>query len=216
MIGSLNSSEWYKLSRVRSQDAIARVRRIYRLLDGFEIPREDERAVERSRGSATYGELMPTATVRMLEQLQLSRADVFYDLGAGVGKVVLLAALTTPVARAVGIELARRRVELGTRALARARAERLSGAERAALHEDDMLRCPLEDATVVYTCSTAFSSAFMRKLVRRLAKLPKLRTLVSLQDFDEHRSFELAGVARLDASWKRRTRVHFYRRVDKN
>jgi SAM-dependent methyltransferase len=195
---------------VRSQDAVARLRRIYRDIDGFPISREDLRRVERSRSSATYGELMPTATVRLLEQLALTRRDVFYDLGAGVGKVVLLAAITTPVARAIGIELAPQRVARGQLALAAARAEKLPGARRAALLEADMLRCPLEDATVVYTCSTAFPSAFMRQLMRRLAQLPRLRTIVSLQDFDQHRGFELVAVPRLDASWKRRTQVHIY------
>ncbi len=197
---------------MRSQDAIARLRRIYRPLDGFAIPPEDVRAVERSRGSATYGELMPTATVRLLEQLELTRRDVFYDLGAGIGKVVLLAALTTPVARAIGVELSPRRVAAGNQGLALARAEGLRGAKRASLIEADMLRCELDDATVVYTCSTAFSSAFMRKLLRRLALLPRLRTLVSLQDFDDHPSFELVATPRLDASWKRGTKVHVYSR----
>lgn len=192
------------------QDAVARLRRIYREIDGFAISREDERTVERSRSSATYGELMPTATVRLLEQLALTRRDVFYDLGAGVGKVVLLAAITTPVARAIGVELAPQRVARGQLALAAARAEALPGAKRATLIEADMLRCPLEDATVVYTCSTAFPSAFMRRLMRRLAQLPRLRMIVSLRDFDRHPGFELAATPRLDASWKRRTKIHIY------
>jgi SAM-dependent methyltransferase len=193
-----------------NHEAITRVRRIYRPLDGFAIPREDVRTVERSRGSAIYGELMPTATVRLLEQLELTRADVFYDLGAGVGKVVLLAALTTPVKRAIGIELSPRRVATGNEALALACAERLRGAERASLIEADMLRCDLADATVVYTCSTAFSHAFVRKLVRRLASLPKLRMVVSLQELDDDCGFEPLATPRLDASWKRGTKVHVY------
>jgi hypothetical protein len=197
---------------VRSQDAVARLRRIYREIDGFAISREDVRSVERSRSSATYGELMPTATLRLLEQLALTRRDVFYDLGAGVGKVVLLAAITTPVARAIGVELAPQRVVRGQLALAAARAEALPGAKRATLIEADMLRCPLEDATIVYTCSTAFPSAFMRRLMRRLAQLPRLRTIVSLQDFDRHPGFQLVATPRLDASWKRRTKIHIYAR----
>lgn len=200
---------------MRSEDAIARVRRLYREIDGFVIPREDVQTVERSRSSSTYGELMPTATVRLLEQLELTRRDVFYDLGAGVGKVVLLAAITTPVARAIGLELASQRVADGQRALTAARAQRLPGSRRAALIEADILRHPLDDATVVYTCSTAFPSGFMRRLQRRLAQLPRLRTVVSLQDFDEHRGFELIDTVRLDASWKRRTNVHIYARKNK-
>jgi SAM-dependent methyltransferase len=197
---------------MRRQDVLARVRRIYRSIDGFGIPREDERIVARSRSSATYGELMPTATVRLLEQLALTRRDVFYDLGAGVGKVVLLAAATTPVARAVGVELSPERVARGQSTLAAAVTEGIPGARRATLIEADMLRCPLDDATVVYTCSTAFPSAFMRRLARRLAQLPRLRAVVSLQDFDRVRGFELSEIPRLDASWKRRTQIHIYRR----
>jgi SAM-dependent methyltransferase len=188
------------------------LRQVYRGLDGFSISLADERRVAGSNGSPTYGELLPTATLRLLAQLELDRRDQFVDLGAGVGKVVLLAAMTTNVRAALGIELSTTRVAVAQQALARARRARVRGATRVRMLEADMLRCPLEDATVVYTCSTAFSSAFMRRLVRRLATLPKLRMLVSLQDLDPHRAFELREVMRLDASWTRRTQVHVYSR----
>lgn len=195
-----------------SEDPSVRLRRIYRELDGFLIPPGDVRTVERSRGSATYGELMPSASLRLLAQLDLRRHDVFYDLGAGIGKLVLLAAMTTPVGRACGVELSPQRAALGQQAFGRARASRVPGARRASLIQADMLRCPLADATVVYTCSTAFSSTFMARLVRRLARLPNLRTLVSLRELDEHPAFEQVAAPRLDASWKRRTKVHIYAR----
>ncbi|PRP90526.1 Histone methylation protein DOT1 [Enhygromyxa salina] len=194
-------------------DARAQLRRLYRGLDGFEIPREDERKVARSRGSSTYGELMPTATIRLLAQLELGRRDHFVDLGAGLGKVVLLAAMTTKVGRARGVELSPARVAIAEQALARAKRERIPGVSRAAFVEDDMLRCDLDEATVIYTCSTAFSAAFMARLQRRLATLPRLRRLASLQDFDPHPAFELREIYKLDASWKRRTKVHVYARV---
>jgi hypothetical protein len=198
---------------MRTAEALAVARRLYREADGFEIPPADERVVARSKGSSTYGELMPTATARMLAALELGRDDVFFDLGAGVGKVVLLAALLTEVGQAVGVELASRRVALGCRVLDEARREQHPGADRAALIEADMLRCELEAATVIYTCSTAFSSTFMRRLVRRLATLPKLRTFVSLQDIDDHPAFELVDTLSLDASWRRRAKAHVYART---
>ena len=184
--------------------------RLYRGVDGFEISRADERRVQRSRGSPTYGELMPTASLRLFEALELGRRDVLYDLGAGVGKLVLLAALATPVRRAVGIELSQARVGRGQRVLAQARRERLRGAGRAELRRGDMLREVLDEATVIYTCSTAFSSPFMQRLAARVATLPKLRAFVSLRDLDPDPAFELREVPRLDASWKRRTKVHIY------
>lgn len=194
-------------------DPRATLRQLYRGLDGFPIAPADERRVAQSDGSPTYGELLPTATLRLLAQLDLDRRDQFVDLGAGIGKVVLLAAMTTAVGSALGIELSATRVAVAQQALARARRARVPGVGRVRMLEADMLRCPLDDATVIYTCSTAFSSAFMRRLVRRLAKLPKLRTLVSVQDLDPHRAFELREVMRLDASWTRRTEVYLYSRT---
>ena len=189
------------------------LRRLYRGVDGFEIPAKDERRVERSRGSALYGELMPTATLRLLELLELGPGDRFVDLGAGLGKVVLFAAMHTEAGRVFGVELSPTRVALAEQILARAQAQRLPGAERASIVEGDMMRVPLTWATVIYTCSTAFSEAFMNRLGRRLAKLPKLRTIATLQDFEEHpKGFELAAIHRLDATWKRRTKVHIYKR----
>lgn len=193
-------------------DPRATLRQLYRGLDGFAISPADERRVAGSDGSPTYGELLPTATLRLLAALELDRRDQFVDLGAGVGKVVLLAAMSTAVGSALGVELSATRVAVARQALERARRARVRGARRVRLLEADMLRCPLDDATVIYTCSTAFSSAFMRRLVRRLAKLPKLHTLVSLQDLDPHRAFELREVLRLDASWTRRTQVYVYSR----
>jgi SAM-dependent methyltransferase len=194
-------------------DPRATLRQLYRGLDGFPISSDDEHRVARSDGSPTYGELLPTATLRMLAQLDLDRRDQFVDLGAGIGKVVLLAAMTTAVGRVLGVELSATRVAVAQQALTRARRARVPGVGRVRMLEADMLRCPLEDATVIYTCSTAFSSAFMRRLVRRLAKLPKLRMLVSLQDLDPNRASELRETMRLDASWTRRTEVYVYSRT---
>ncbi len=194
-------------------DPRVHLRLLYRGIDGFEISRQDERQVARSRGSSIYGELQPTATLRLLERLDLGPDDVFYDLGAGVGKVVLLAALTTSVGRAVGIELARGRFEAAERAFTQARRERLPGARRAVMRNADLLTTELDDATVIYSCSTAFSTPFMRKLTRRLATLPRLRLFASLQDLDPHPAFEPCDVLRLDASWRRATQVHVYRRI---
>jgi SAM-dependent methyltransferase len=194
-------------------DPRATLRQIYRGLDGFRISAVDERRVAGSKGSAIYGELQPAATLKLLERLELSRGDRFFDLGAGIGKVALLAAMATPVGRSVGVELSGTRIALAELALARARDAKVRGVGRVRLLAGDMLRCPLDDATVIYTCSTAFSPAFMRRLIRRLARLPKLRTLVSLQELEPHRAFELREVVRLDATWERRTRVRIYDRA---
>jgi SAM-dependent methyltransferase len=186
------------------------LRHLYRGIDAFAISRQDARAVKQSRGSDTYGELQPAATLKLLEYLQLRRRDVFVDLGSGAGKVAIAAGLYTQVGRARGVELSRERHALACEAKARALKERLISKRTCELIHGDIRRTSLEDATVVYTCSTAFSTPFLMTIARRLARLPKLRCFASFRDLDPHPRFELADTLPLDVSWRRRAILYVY------
>jgi predicted RNA methylase len=187
------------------------VRALYREVDGFEIPRVDEKRVWASKGSPTYGEIMPTAMVRLLEYLELDASDVFYDLGAGVGKVVMMAALATDVGRAVGIELSRSRIAKGRRVLERAEHREIVACGRIELRNEDILKTKLDDATVIYTCSTAFRLAFTLRIMARVARLRRALTFVSTQVLEPRRAFRLVDTLRLDMSWRRKSKVYVYR-----
>ena len=187
------------------------IRQLYRDLDGFEIPGAEERAIRSSKGSPIYGEMMPAATEHLLRFLDLGEGDVFYDLGAGSGKVVLQAAMTAPLRKAVGVELSATRVGLARAALKAARRRRLLRARACAFRHEDFLHTYLADATVIYTCSTAFSFRFMAMLADRVAGLRRQLRFVTLQELEDPRGFELIEVLRLDMSWKRRSEVHVYR-----
>lgn len=192
-------------------DPRAIVRGLYRGIDGFEIPRVDERRVRKARSSPTYGEIMPTAALRMLESLRLGPRDVFMDLGCGVGKVCMMAALATGVRKVVGVELASRRIEYARRVVAQAEKAGLVARRRVELHEGDILRADFSRATVIYTCSTAFPLSFMHGLMRRLAAMDRPLTFVSTQILDEHPAFEPSDVLRLDMSWRRKSKTYVYR-----
>ena len=43
----------------------------------------------RSGSAATYGELTPRGTLTVLDWLAPAEGDVFFDLGSGIGKVVI-------------------------------------------------------------------------------------------------------------------------------
>jgi SAM-dependent methyltransferase len=196
---------------VDREDPRAVVRTLYREVDGFEIPRPDEKRVWASKGSPTYGEIMPTASLQLVRYLDLGREDVFYDLGAGVGKVVMMAALATDVARAVGVELSRSRVAKARRVLERAEDRAVVVRDRVELRNEDILKTSLEDATVIYTCSTAFRLEFMLKIMTKVARLPRPVTFVSTQVLEPRRAFRHVETLRLDMSWRRRSKVYVYR-----
>jgi SAM-dependent methyltransferase len=202
----------------RPPDADPRLvlRRAYRDEDGYELhgyeaDEADEARVLATNSSHVYGEIMPTATDRLIEHLHLRKDDVFYDLGSGVGKVVLQVALRAPIRRVVGVELARRRHRIARRVLHVVQATGLLRARECELRCADFMRAPLHDATLIYTCSTAFSTPFMNELCARLARLTTGLRWVSTQDLDENPWFQLEDVLRLDMSWRRRSKVHVYR-----
>ncbi len=192
------------------RDVRAQLRRLYAGIDGFEIPREDAKAVKSSRSSPVYGELMPTGTMRLWEHLAMSEQDAFYDLGCGVGKVVLHAAMALSLKRCVGVELSATRVALARTALERARAADALATHSCELREADIMTTDLSDATVIYACSTAFPMGFNKRLTKRLAQLQEGLTFVSLQLLEPNPWFEKRKSLALDTSWRRRAPVHVY------
>ena len=187
------------------------MRRLYRDVDGFEIAASQERRIERTKSSATYGEIMPSATVRMVDALRLGPDDTFVDLGSGVGKVVVTAALCSNVGRSVGVELALDRHRQATGVVEAAEADGSLQPGRVELRNEDILRTDLSSATVLYTCSTAFPYAFTERLARRVTKLGRRVRFVTLQELDNDLpGFALEQVLRLDMSWARKRKVHVY------
>jgi hypothetical protein len=104
------------------------------------------------------------------EQARLGPDHTLVDLGAGQGKVVLLAALLTG-ARALGIELDPRAV---TRAQAAAAA---LGLDRAEFVQGDIRSAPLPEADVYYMFSPFLGSAEVVRRLRPIAVRRQIRLL---------------------------------------
>jgi SAM-dependent methyltransferase len=188
------------------------IRKLYTDVEAYVIPRSEEQAIRKSMGSPTYGEMTPTSVQRLLDHLDLGDRDVFYDLGSGTGKIVIQTAMTVPIRKAVGIELSTSRHRDAKRVLGKVRKEGLLAARACSFRNEDLASSYLSDATVVYSCSTAFSLRFMKVIARKLESLNRDLTFVSLQELDPPRNrFELTHTLRLDMTWHRRTAVYVYR-----
>ena len=197
----------------RREDPREVLRRLYGDEHGYGLRPDEDAEVMATGSSSTYGEIMPTAAARLVELLRLGPGDAFFDLGSGIGKVVLQVAMSAAVDQCVGIELVPSRHRIARRMLARLRPTGLLRASTVSFRRADFMRARLGPATVVYTCSTAFSTPFMNELAARLARLrPGLRW-VSTQDLDDNDWFRLEAIHRLDMSWRRRSKVHVYRLV---
>lgn len=194
-----------------AESPVQLIKRLYPDVDPlYDLPAQEERAVKRSKSSSLYGEITPSAAKQLFGYLELKPRDVFYDLGSGVGKVVMQAALSTKARKVVGVELARSRYKLAEQVRKQAVKEGLIRADKAEFRCEDLMKTDLSDATFIYTCSTAFPPAFMRRLTRHLATLRKDLIFISLQDVDDTPFFEHIDTLRLDMTWKPDTPVHVY------
>jgi len=187
--------------------------RIYRDICGFEIPKIEEAAIRKSKGSPIYGEITYASLTKLFNYLEISENDIVYDLGSGVGKVVIYTALCTKVGRAIGIELSESRHRDAVKALSEAQQINNKLLGRCEFINDDLTTVDLSRASVIYTCSTAFSLGFMKKVTARLSTLSHEFRLVTLQELPEAKPFKLIDKLRLDMSWVRQTPVYIYRRV---
>ncbi len=194
-----------------SPDPRAVIHRLYRDQYGYKLSEADKQRVLATRSSPTYGEILPHATTELAQELKLGPDDTFYDLGSGLGKVVLQLAMSVPLAGCFGLELVRNRHRIASNMLARVREQGLLLAAACEFHRANFMSAPLDDATVVYTCSTAFSAEFMNELAAHLARLPVGLRWVSTRGVQPNPWFEVETALWLDMSWRRATKVQVHR-----
>jgi tRNA G46 methylase TrmB len=125
---------------------------------------------------------LPPSQQQQADQQQ--QPPVFIDLGSGLGRVVMQAALLCgrQFSRYIGLELSTSRLEQAETVLARLREEAGRQQDIAAsdalarvdFYEEDVTQSPwLDAASHVFICSTAFGAVACRQIVDRLAASDK-------------------------------------------
>lgn len=187
--------------------------RIYKNICGYEIDKSDEKLIRKFKGSPIYGEITQKSVEMLYEYLSINKDDVLYDLGSGVGKVVLQVAIKTPIKKAIGIEISKERYDGSLQALSNAKNFFNSIDKKVKFINDSLLNIDLKNASIIYTCSTAFSQGFMKEMTNYLGLYKHPFRLVSLQELPDNKLFKLEEVLKLDMSWIKKTSVHVYQRL---
>jgi len=188
------------------------VNKLFKDVDGWDYADTDNRRVIGSLAS-TYGELTPRGVQRLLNVLQFKESDVFCDLGSGVGKVVLQVAMAVSLKKCIGVELVESRCRSAKTVLRTAQGQGLIKAKRVSFRCESFLDSNISDATVVYMCSTCYSTNLMRRIVRKIKGIKKRPvTVVTLRQFDRnHRGFQFIRNVKLDASWSSNVEAAIYK-----
>lgn len=190
------------------------IRNLYRDTDGKLLhgPGPGGRRLRLGSG-AVYGELTVAGVTELARYLEMGGQDVFYDIGSGIGKLVLQLACTLRLKRIVGIEIAGERYDASRIALERARGLGLLKTADCVFRHEDALKSDLSDATVVYTCSTCFPDALLYRLASKVAQLTTNPPFITLKPLHpkKPRSLELIDGIDLAASWSPRLSAYVYR-----
>ena len=180
--------------------------------NGYNIPKSESDLIASSGGNSTYGEITPEGVHRLIQELGIYPNDVFFDLGSGLGKMVIQMYLETPVKKSIGIELSSQRFRLAEQAKDLLRAQGHYDRKRELrFSNSNILNVPLDEATIIFTNSLCFSDEFMQKLLKQMSRLPKLHTVISTKQFPENPYLILSKQLLLPMSWSQQSPVYIYR-----
>lgn len=198
LIGILGIS----ISRAEPADPKAYLQMVYEGKGGYTIPSEEITTIQKEGGHPQYGEIPYDSAAHILSDLNITKQDVFYDLGSGVGKLVLQVYLTTPVKRSVGIELSPTRWKIAEASQNQAAKDdhMVAGRELSFLHQN-IRQVPLTDATVCFLSGIAFPAPLIQFIMDRLAGLEHEVKVISVLSLPEHKNFKLVKTYNLPMSW---------------
>lgn len=186
------------------------LRQAYKDVWAYTIPRDEDKNIRRTSSSSLYGEITFGSLDKVIQYLKLNKDDVFFDLGSGVGKVVMQVAMTTPVKKVVGVELSNSRYKEARKAARLLQSQGYVEPRKYSFKNEDILETNLKNATVIYSCSTAFPMKFMNKFTKKLGELKRPLRIVTTQELPENKYFELVDKLQLDMSWARKTSVYVF------
>ncbi|POM77943.1 Histone methylation protein [Phytophthora palmivora] len=166
------------------------------------------------------GEILPQGITKLLDELRkigpIDERNVFLDIGAGLGNIVVHVALATAVQKAIGIELREDVYQLGLQMIGENVHSRLRS--RLLMTCGDVAeaklsrRLPYEQATIVYWNNVLFEPHVIEIVKEHLSYMSDIRFFIStVQICPRHREpcfsgfcslFELLKEVALPCSWK--------------
>jgi precorrin-6B methylase 2 len=165
--------------------------RLYAKVPAYEIAQREKKRIGKEDASVTYGEIVPQAFHEVLSAVSPREGEVFYDLGSGTGKATILAALTFPFSRSVGIELLPGLGDAARQVLSQFDSEvrPTLGPEyqqrQIEFIDGDFLQADLSQADIVFAHGTCYPHELIGQLGAKLAELkPGARVVLAGHTFD--------------------------------
>lgn len=159
----------------------------------------------------TYGEILYPSVNKIIDYIgDVGPEDVFYDLGSGIGKVGLQFFMKTPVKKACGIEASEKRHLYAEKVYNQVKKEfpdlYLGGRELKS-KQGNFLTSGIEDATIIYSCSTCFSEELLSDIGKLIDTCPNIRYVVSMKQIPS--KLPLVTTLDIECTWDK-TKCYVY------
>lgn len=187
------------------------INKAYMNVSGFGISPEDSKKFEQLGCASTYGEITFQGVDTLLTKLKLTNNDVFYDLGCGVGKMVVQVYLGSPVKKSVGIELCHDRAQKALNIKEQLIKDNKIEKDRTlAFYQESFLDSNLDDATIIYLASTCFPEDLMKKITDKIETLKPGLRIATLKKLAESAKLKLVEEFILPMTWSDSTTAYLY------
>lgn len=144
----------------------------------------------------TYGLISDGGIDMFLNDISLTKRDVFYDLGSGVGNVCDRVFKTTPVRKCVGIEYDRVRYNESLQLSKQNTTRQMKFIHGNFMYQD------WSDATVLFMDSIMFTFETLQKIEHKArTTCPNLRYVISMKKLPSNSSFKYLKTEKVNVSW---------------
>lgn len=192
--------------------------RLFCDVDGHALSSAARAKLHLSSTEYVYGEILPETFQIILEKAHVADNELFYDLGSGVGKAVLWAALSFPFKKAVGIELIED-IHQASKAVLKNYQEQvrpLLPLEKQSQEVDfiqaDFCEVDLSNADVLFIHATCFTDDTMNRLVRHLTSLKPGARVITATKHISSPAFELIHSKFYRMGWGE-ANIYIYKRL---
>ena len=179
---------------------------IYSRLDGHSIAREGRRKLNYFYSGHTYGEITYEGFSKMLKFCKPKDHEIFYDLGSGTGKAVILASLLANFSVLIGIEIINE--------LHKASHEILNHYNRITekiyfrhpkqfidFINNDFANVDFSDADIIFMNATCFEYELNFPMIKKLDKLKKGARIITNTRFIKTPTYNVENIGTFPFSW---------------
>lgn len=190
---------------------------LYSDVNGYTVSSQARNKLAFHDKAHTYGEIKPDSFYEIIGKANPQEDDVFYDLGSGTGKAVILAHLLCNFKKCVGIEVLKDLSNTAEGIQKRLESETKPHFQDSLVGDieflnADFLRYDFSDADIVFTHSTCFYDELWAGLCRKFETLRPGTRIITVTKAVQSEVVEQLHYGEYQMGWGKAT-IYIYRRI---